>query len=205
MKTDIILIGGGGHCKACIDVIEQVGTLRILGILDMPEKMHQKVQGYPIIGTDEDIPALVKKCPQFLVTVGQIMSPATRIRLFTGLQELGAASDPVASPTSYISDHALVGEGTVVLHRVLVNANARIGKNCIINTGAIIEHDVVIGDHCHISTGAIVNGGTTVGEGSFVGSGAVVHNNIRIGSNAIIGAGEVVSNDVSDNARRIRG
>ncbi len=27
---EIILIGGGGHCKACIDVIEQTGFYNIL-------------------------------------------------------------------------------------------------------------------------------------------------------------------------------
>ena len=26
IKKEIILIGGGGHCKSCIDVIEQEGT-----------------------------------------------------------------------------------------------------------------------------------------------------------------------------------
>ena len=38
----IILIGGGGHCKSCIDVIEQAGTFQIAGIVDVPEKLHQK-------------------------------------------------------------------------------------------------------------------------------------------------------------------
>ena len=33
----IILIGGGGHCKSCIDVIEQEGKYRIAGIVDMAE------------------------------------------------------------------------------------------------------------------------------------------------------------------------
>lgn len=202
MNKHIILIGGGGHCKSCIEVIEQIDSLSIMGILDMPVMVGQQVLGYPVIGTDEDIPELMKQCPRFLVTVGQISSPATRKRLFARLQEVGAALLPIASPTAYISNHALLGQGTVVMHRALVNANALIGSNCIINTGAIIEHDAVIGDHCHISTGAIINGGTTVGEGSFVGSGAVVHNNIHIGRNAIIGAGAAVSKNVSNNGRR---
>ena len=44
MKEKIILIGGGGHCKSCIDVIEQQGKYHIAGIVDVSEKLHQKVQ-----------------------------------------------------------------------------------------------------------------------------------------------------------------
>ena len=42
MKEKIILIGGG-HCKSCIDVIEQAGTFQIAGIVDVPGKLHQKI------------------------------------------------------------------------------------------------------------------------------------------------------------------
>ena len=42
MKKPIILIGGGGHCKSCIDVIEQEGKYRIVGILDLPEMLGKE-------------------------------------------------------------------------------------------------------------------------------------------------------------------
>jgi len=44
---DIILIGGGGHCRSVIDVIEQEGLFSIVGIVDRPEKLGDKVLGYP--------------------------------------------------------------------------------------------------------------------------------------------------------------
>ena len=59
MKKNI-LIGGGGHCKSCIDVIEQEGKYRIAGIVDLPEKLHQKILGYKIIAIDDDLPRLVE-------------------------------------------------------------------------------------------------------------------------------------------------
>jgi hypothetical protein len=43
---NLILIGGVGHCKYCIDVIEEAGTFRIAGIVDMPAKKQQTVLGY---------------------------------------------------------------------------------------------------------------------------------------------------------------
>ena len=89
MKEKIILIGGGGHCKSCIDVIEQEGRFQIAGIVDLPEKMHQKILGYEIIAIDDDLPRLAGKYENFLITMGQIKSPEKRIRIFQTLKEPG--------------------------------------------------------------------------------------------------------------------
>ena len=64
-KPEIILIGGGGHCKACIDVIELDGGFQIAGIIDTPEKVGQNILGYPIIGTDDDLKELSNKYDYF--------------------------------------------------------------------------------------------------------------------------------------------
>ena len=47
MKQRIVLIGGGGHCKSCIDVIEQQGVYQIAGIVDLPEgvSVNAKIVG----------------------------------------------------------------------------------------------------------------------------------------------------------------
>ena len=43
MKDPIILIGGGGHCKSCIDVIESEGRFQIVGIVDLKENIGKKL------------------------------------------------------------------------------------------------------------------------------------------------------------------
>jgi sugar O-acyltransferase (sialic acid O-acetyltransferase NeuD family) len=196
MKKNIILVGGGGHCRSCIDTIEAQSQYEIVGIIDLPEKIHQKLLSYPVIGSDEDLEILVKQYNNFLVTVGQIRSSARRIELFEKIQRLGGRLPVVVSPKAYVSRHAEIGDGTIIMHNVVVNANAKIGKNCIINTGAIIEHDVVIEDNCHVSTGAIVNGGVVLQKNSFFGSGAVSREYITIGPNSFIKANSMVK--VSD-------
>ena len=69
MKTreNIILVGGGGHCKSCIDVIEQEGKYEIKGILDLPEKKGQNILAYKIIGNDDDISDYAKQGYNFLI------------------------------------------------------------------------------------------------------------------------------------------
>ena len=192
MNGQIILIGGGGHCKACIDVIEQAGKYQIAGIVDIPEKMHNQILGYEVVATDSDLPKLTNDYENFLITVGQIRSPEKRIHLFKTIKELGAKLPVVVSPLAYVSRHAAIDEGTIIMHHAIVNANAKIGKNCIINTKSLIEHDAVIGDHCHISTGAIINGGVEIGRGSFFGSGAVSKESVSISSCSFVKANTIV-------------
>ncbi len=196
MKEKIILIGGGGHCKSCIDVIEQAGTFQIAGIVDVPEKLHQKILDYEIIATDDDLPDLVKEYENFLITLGQIKNPDKRIRLFEKVKELGGRLPAIISPLAYVSKHAEIGDGTIIMHHALLNAGAKIGSNCIINNKALIEHDALIGNHCHIATGAIINGGVKIGSGTFFGSNAVSKEYIEIGENAVIGCGAKIIKNV---------
>jgi sugar O-acyltransferase (sialic acid O-acetyltransferase NeuD family) len=192
MKDSIILIGGGGHCGACIDVIEQEGRFTIAGIVDVPDKKQHNVLGYPVIGSDADLSELIKTIPNVLITVGQIESPTRRIELFNKLKQTGAHFPVIQSPLAYVSPHAHVAEGTIVMHHALINAGARVGRNCIVNNKALVEHDAVIEDHCHISTGAIVNGGVTIGSGSFFGSGAVSKEYTSIPANSFIRANSLI-------------
>lgn len=192
MKQDVLLIGGGGHCRALIDVIEQEGGYSIAGIIDHQERIGQKVLGYEIVGCDSDLNKLYSQYQYAILAIGQIRSPNTRMRLFDHLKYIGFRLPFIISPRAYVSSYASIGEGTVVMHDALINAGAQIGNNCIINTKALIEHDCIIGDHCHISTGAILNGATSVGSGSFIGSHAVSKEGISIPDNSFIKAGSLV-------------
>jgi sugar O-acyltransferase (sialic acid O-acetyltransferase NeuD family) len=191
-KKDIILIGGGGHCKSCIDVIEQEGVYSIAGIVDLPEKKGDKILGYEIFANDDDIPELAKTYENFFITMGHLDSPQRRIELFALLKKLNKTLPVIVSPNAYISQHAEVDEGTIVMHQTVINAGSKIGKNCIINNKSLIEHDAIIGAHCHISTGAIVNGGVEVGRETFYGSGAVSKQYIKIPSKSFIKANSIV-------------
>lgn len=169
-KEQILLIGGGGHCKSVIDVIEQENKFEIAGIIDVAEKIGTKVLGYEVIASDDELTQLFKTYKYAVVTVGQIHSNTLRLQLFDKLKSIGFTLPTIQSPLAYVSSHASVAEGSVIMHHALINADAKVGKNCIINTKALVEHDAQVEDHCHISTGAIINGGVVVKEGTFVGS-----------------------------------
>jgi sugar O-acyltransferase (sialic acid O-acetyltransferase NeuD family) len=195
---DLMLIGGGGHCASCIEVIESSCLWRIVGIIDMPGKLSEATLGYAVIGTDDDMPSMAKTVKHAIVTIGQIGSAEKRKRLYEVGLEAGFSFPAICASTGIVSRHSSIGDGTIVMHRASVNAEASVGKNCIVNTGAIIEHGAVVGNHCHISTGAIVNGECIVGDGSFIGSGAVIKHGVRVGARCIVGAGAVVIENLTE-------
>lgn len=190
----IILVGGGGHCKSVIEAAESArlpdGTpvYKIAGILDTLDKVGADVLGYPVIGTDDDIPALIAQMPgmRFVITIGHIKSADLRRAIAARILAAGGQFATVVASTAHVSRHAVLGAGTVVLHGAMVNAGAVIGEGCIINTLANVEHDAVIGDYCHISTGAMVNGDCAVAQGVFLGSQSVMLNGVRIGGEGSI-------------------
>lgn len=198
MKS-LLLVGGGGHCHSCIDVIESTKTYEIEGVVELTAS-SELVIGYPVIGSNNDLPQLIKNSKLALITVGQIKTPNPRIKLFNLLKQLGAELPIVVSPKAHISKHSFIDEGSIVMHGAIVNSSVQIGRNCIVNSQSLLEHGVKVDDHCHISTGALVNGDVTIGRGSFVGSGAVIKEGVRVGDNVIIGAGQVVLRDVPNDA-----
>lgn len=190
----LVLIGGGGHCKSVMEAAESAGY-QILGVLDMPEEEGKEVLSTKVIGTDDDIPTYADKA-EFVITVGFIKNPNTRIKLYNKVKEAGGKLATIIASTAYVSKYATIGEGTVVMHHAFVNAGAKVGNNVILNTFTNIEHDAVIGDQCHISTGTMVNGDCKVGDRCFIGSQSVLANGITVGDDIIVGAGSLVRKSI---------
>jgi len=199
LNKPIILVGGGGNCKSVIEVIESSKQYQIYGILDKAEAAGQEVCGYPVVGTDQDIPRLIAEGYCFHISVGHIKNGEVRKVIFNRIQEAGGEMPVIVASTALVSPRATIAQGTIIMHKAFVNADASIGRNCIINTGAVVEHDATIGDHCHVSTGAYINGGCTVDDNSFIGSSSVLVQGTTIAANNIIAAGAVVIQSTQPN------
>ena len=194
----IILIGAGGHCKSCIDIIETQNKYEIFGILD--NKKKNNILNYKIIGTDKILNKLSSKIKYAFITIGQIKDYKIRKKLFLNLKKKGFKFPVIISPFAHVSEHVKIGEGTIVMHNSIINAGSIIGSNCIINSMALIEHDVKIESYCHISTRATLNGNVKVGSGSFIGSNTVIKHGIKIGKETIINSKKLISKNVKNNA-----
>jgi sugar O-acyltransferase (sialic acid O-acetyltransferase NeuD family) len=200
-KPGLILIGAGGHARACIDVVEEEGIYKIVGLVGLAQEVGTKHFGYEIIAIDSDLSALAKQHQFALIALGQIRTADHRIRLYNEVENAGFDIPTIIAPTAFVSSRTSIGVGTIVMHGAVINAGAQVGKNCIINTNSLIEHDAHLGDHCHIATGAILNGNTSIGAGAFIGSRAVVKEGVTIGENSLVGMGLTVRHNVANNEK----
>ena len=197
-RSELIVIGAGGHSRSCIDTIEQEGKYKIGGLVGLSLEVGSSQFGYEVLATDSELVELAKQYQYAFVALGQIHSPEPRIRLYEKLIAAGFALPLIMAPSAYVSPYAKVGAGTIVMHGAILNAGVVVGNNCIINTRALLEHDSQVSDHCHISTGAILNGDTSVGTGSFIGSAAVIKEGVSVGAGSLVGIGLVLRHNLGD-------
>jgi len=195
IKKQIILVGGGGHAKAWLDVIESDSFWHLKGYLDVKQTLSD-TYGLAYLGSDSEASKFVQEA-QFLITVGQLGFSPIREKLYNELKKLNAEFAIVKAINSIISKKSIIGCGTIVMHGAILQADTSVGENCIINDRVLIEHGSTIGNHCHISTGVIINGEVRIGNGVFIGSGSVLRNGITIGDNCVIGMGSVVTKSIS--------
>ena len=189
-KKKLLLIGSGGHTKACIDVVELEKKYEIVGLIDIKKTIVFKK--YKVVGDMSDLIKLRKITKYIFISIGQIKTPKLRISIFKKIKYLGFALVKIVSPLSYVSKHSSIGEGTIVMHGAYVGPNVKIGKNCIINTKSHIEHDSIIGNNCHISTAVTINGNTKIEPDSFIGSNSVIKEGVIVKRGSFIKMGSVI-------------
>ncbi len=188
----ILILGCGGHCKSVIDVIEGQEKWNIFGLIGRNDEVGEKVFNYPVIGTDNDLIFLRKKCENSFVAVGQIGLDNLRETLIQKLIKLKYSIPKLISKYSIVSSNSIIEMGCYIGHGALINAGSTINSHTIINSNVTIEHDALIGSFCHISPGAIINGGVSIGNNSFIGSGVIIREGIQIPPNTVISAGKRV-------------
>ena len=184
----INIFGASGHAKVIADIIKASGDMVGEVFDDSPE--DKIIDGRKVYSPREkDVEGPI------IIAIG-----SNKIRrLLAERYEIDYAK--ALHPNTSISSSVEIGNGSVVMAGVVIEADTLIGKHCIINTSSSINHECRIGDFVHISPNATLCGGVEVGEGSWVGAGAVIIQGIRIGKNCMVGAGAVVIRDVPDDAK----
>lgn len=189
-NTNVVVYGGGGHCKVLLDVFFEEKKYEVKGIYDDNPK-SESLFGIKIFATPSNEFFKNKNC---IIAIGD---NAIRKKI---VQQLQTNYVMTIHPTAVISKFSKIGHGTQVMATAVINPDTEIGHHCIINTGAIIEHDCILGDYVHVSPNATLGGGVKVGEETQIGIGASVLPNLSIGKNVMIGAGAVVVENIPDNA-----
>lgn len=195
MKDRVVILGGGGHAKVVIDILEQAGEVDIAGFVSAAEQ-PDALCGYRRLGSDDVLVATLRDGIQnAFVAIGD---NRRRQDCIGALQRQGFTLINAISPAAVISKYASLARGIAVMPGAVINAGARLDDGVIVNTNASVDHDCVIGACVHIAPGVALAGCVTLGEGVFLGAGTTVIPNIAIGAWTTVGAGAAVVADLPD-------
>ena len=194
----IVVIGGGGHAKVVISLLNKKLDYKICGYTDVVDK--GSILDVPCLGDDSVLGDLLEhdEVSNVVIGIGDTGNASLRMSLIEKALRMGFSFPAIISPQAVVNEDVTFGEGTVVMDGVVVNSGTKIGRFAIINTRSSIDHDCVISDFVHIGPGVVLCGGVIVGENVLVGAGSIVCQNRFIKGDCIIGAGAVVTENCID-------
>ena len=186
-KSSILIVGGGGHAKMCIDLLRQTKEYEILGIIDDKLVIGDSILGVNVIGGNSSLSKLSARGVKYAVNgVGAISNPKLRGKIHADLTNLGFFLPNLVHPLSNVEPSVNMGNGNQIMMGAVVGTDVQIGNGCIVNSGAIISHECILQDHCHVAPGAVLAGSVDVGENSVIGMGVTVYLGLTIGKDVMI-------------------
>lgn len=185
-----ILIGGGGHARSLIAMapLSQKPVFYVDPNQTLPLKWLGNDTAFLANPEFSDASLLIT----FVAPEGCSMVPRRKIIERYAHRRFAT----VISPTATVEKDVVIGNGSMIFHKTVVNTGVFIGEHVVVNTGAIVEHDCSVGDNVFIGPGAIVCGEVTIGEDCYIGAGAILKNGITIPPGTIIGMGAVVTKTI---------
>src|SRR6516162_459897 len=194
----IVVIGCSGHARVVVDIFHQ-NHCEVVGLLDTYQSVANDVLGHQVIGTEDDLPALVSAnlCNSVIVAIGDNW---TRNRMVIRIRELvpGIRFVSAIHPSAQIARDVSIRQGTVIMAGVVVNTGCDIREFCILNTASSLDHDSIMEQFSSLAPGAITGGGVRIGAFSAIAIGAVISHAIQIGEKTVVGAGATVVGDIPD-------
>ena len=183
MKDKLLLVGAGGLGRVVLEHASQSYDCAFVDDGDITE-----VNGTKVIGKIADIPVLFSEYKFLLVTIG---NNAIREKIYGMATDIGYNFPNIVVSSAYISPHAHIGAGNIILNNAVVQNNARMGNGCILNPGVELHHDSSIGDNVLIYTNSVVRSLTHVGDRAWIGSTVTISTSASVPDDAVIKDGDV--------------
>ena len=183
MTDKLLLVGAGGFGRV---VLEHASALYDCAFLDDGDASI--VDEVPVIGKTSKLSCFYPEYKFLLVTIG---NNTLRERLYKEAASIGYSFPNIIHPSAYISAHAHIGSGCVILNNAVIQNNAKCDDGCIINPGLELHHDSTIGSYCLIYTNSVVRSLTSVGDRVWIGSTATVATSAVVPDDTTIEDGEV--------------
>ena len=179
----VAIVGAGGYGRVVMDVLMASGFGdRVLGFYDDAHAaLSGEVRGVPILGDVGMLKSMLSVEPVHVVVA--ITDNEARLQVANSLRGLGARFLTIVHPEAYVSEAAVVGDGSVVAAGAIVHPDAAVGSHCFLGPRSVVDRDAEVGAGTWISAGAIV------GPGAGLGARVVLGQNSSVERKAVVGGG----------------
>lgn len=182
MKTKLLLVGAGGFGRVALEhAVEQYDC----AFVDDGPELGTLVNGVAVIGRISDLQRLLDETgyEQLIVTIG---NNKLREELYNKAKAFGYSFPNIICSSAYISPHAQIGCGCVLLNNVVVQNGGRVGDGVLLNPGVEVHNDAFVDDYALIYTNSVVRALAHVGKRVRIGSNVSISNNVNVADDSDI-------------------
>ncbi len=153
----LLILGGGGHAKTCIDLLLMTGGWEIVGILDARQPIGSVILGVPVLDRDDDA-ALKRQWDNGVRIavngIGLVQKHARRHQLYERLKSVGFFLPNLIhphhiAPGALLASEVSVASNTLIGMGCTIYLRARIGSNVVVANGTNIYRDVADNEVLH--------------------------------------------------------
>ncbi len=195
--TPLIVIGGGGHAREIIDVVEAINrvepTFEFIGFAadGYYNEAEMSARGARYLGGVRE--SLKRVDAEYVIGIG---SGEAR-RVIDGLaSSMGRDAASLVHPESSMGFGVELGPGTVITAGARLTTEVKLGRHVHVNVNCTVSHDVRLDDYVTLSPGVNVSGWVHLCELVTMGTGSSTIDRVEIGAATLVGAGATVTADL---------
>lgn len=199
-KVPIMIVGTGPEARVALDIANDLEVLVYGFLTDDDENLNTELNDILVVSTlssKDGNTLLNEENMKLLVAVKEIDQ---RKALVEYVKDYKPELINMTHPSSNVSNYAKLGQGNLIQHATVIQANVEIGNYNLIEHHVGIYPDVQIEDFCTIQSGVQLGTGVQVEEEVYIGMGAMIYPGITLGKGCIIGSGAVVVKSVDEGA-----
>ena len=191
----IAILGTGGFARELITLVQDINnvkpTFELVGFVDGSLPKGQIVNGYPVIGSDEEI----NKTNDRIGLVLGFGNPQLKEKVRKQFTNPLVYFPTLIHPSVIIGDHRLVeiGQGCILCAACIITTNIIIKDFVTLNLQCTVGHDTTINEYSAFMPTCNISGEVEIGKGVYCGTGVKIINQTSVGEYTIVGAGAVVT------------
>lgn len=192
----IAFLGSGALAVGLSNSVKEWQQYDVVGFIDGNFEKGTIVNGFPILGTDDDVINLYNEgCFDCIFIAIGYLKFSVREKLYNQFKGLVPLAN-IISPTCFVHPTTRLGEGILLSDGTFIHKDSILEDNVMITLRSIVNHGCRVKKHTFFSTGVTTAGNVTVGERCFVGVGVTISDGITICDDVWLSPGSIVVKNI---------